>query len=170
MIEISNEQKFEVLIGQLEERYGAAHKIRERSTHFTLWITGMAIGLAWLLINDCVLGVGQRISLTVFTAALFFGACFLLKGLFRGAAINRATLARVEAALSLYDKDAYLPGESILPAAYRDPKPAKSHDCCTLLVWICIVAVALVAIIWTAPYPSDAGPSTVVTTTNKGDK
>jgi hypothetical protein len=153
-MDVSDNQKFDVLMAQLEERYGASHKIRERCTQFTLWITGMAIGLAWLLINECTLNLGQRIALTLFTLALFWGALFLLKGFLRGGATNRATLARIEAALGLYDAGMYLPGESILPAAYRTPKPTKSHDCCTLVVWLSVVAISLVAIIWTSPYPA----------------
>ncbi|NQT20108.1 MAG: hypothetical protein HQ592_10420, partial [Planctomycetes bacterium] len=85
-MQLSDDQKFQVLIAELEERYGASHKIRERSSQFTLWISGMAIGLAWVLINGCILSVGQRISLTVFTLALSFGALLLLRGLLRGAA------------------------------------------------------------------------------------
>ncbi len=168
-MEIGNEQKFQILMAQLEERYGASHKIRERCTHFTLWITGMAIGLAWLLINECMLSVPQRIALSCFTVALFGGALFLLRGLLRGAATNRATLARAEAALGLYDKDAFLPDESILPAAYRNPRPAKSHDCCTLVLWLCVVTASLLAIIWTAPGPTTASvPDIHTIETNTG--
>lgn len=51
MIQLNNDQKLQVLITELQERYNASHKIRERSTQFTLWISGMAIGLGWLLIS-----------------------------------------------------------------------------------------------------------------------
>ncbi len=36
MIHLNNDQKLQVLITELQERYNASHKIRERSIQFTL--------------------------------------------------------------------------------------------------------------------------------------
>lgn len=49
---LNENQKLQVLLADLQERYNASHKIRERSIKFTLWISGMAIGLGWLLISQ----------------------------------------------------------------------------------------------------------------------
>jgi hypothetical protein len=70
-MKLTDEQKFEVLKAELDERYNAAHKIRERSTQFTLWLSGMAIGLAWLLLSQNPLSSAQRTALTFLVLALF---------------------------------------------------------------------------------------------------
>ena len=63
MIHLNEDQKLQVLITELQERYNASHKIRERSIQFTLWISGMAIGLGWLLISQQTLVLTQKIAL-----------------------------------------------------------------------------------------------------------
>ena len=50
MIELDNNQKPQVLMHSFLESYNAAHQIRARSMQFVLLISGMAIGLSWLLI------------------------------------------------------------------------------------------------------------------------
>jgi len=77
-MKLDEDQKFQALLAELQERYRAAHKIRERSVQFTLWICGMAIGLGWLLISQENLMIPQRIALTLLTLALFTGTlCFI---------------------------------------------------------------------------------------------
>ena len=51
MIKLDDNQKLQVLMIGLQERYHASHQIRGRSIQFALWISGMAIGLSWLLIS-----------------------------------------------------------------------------------------------------------------------
>jgi uncharacterized membrane protein len=55
MIEIDNNNKLQMLMLILQERYNAAYLIRERSMQFVLWISGLAIGLSWLLIYQAPL-------------------------------------------------------------------------------------------------------------------
>jgi hypothetical protein len=43
---ISEEKKIDVLLSQLQERYDALHKMRDRSMQFVLWILGFGLGLA----------------------------------------------------------------------------------------------------------------------------
>ena len=61
--QLKDDQKIQVLLVQLQERYAAAHRMRERSTKFTIWLSGMAIGLAWLLITHQTLSFSQRFAL-----------------------------------------------------------------------------------------------------------
>ncbi len=150
-MDLSNDQRFDVLKAELEERYGSAHKIRERTTQFIVWISGMAIGLAWLLINDGIPSTPQRWALTLLVVALYLGTAHLLNGLHRGARSNREAMIRVERALGLFEKGLYLPEQSILPDVYTNTKPTWSHDSRTLPVWATIVAVILIALIWSAP-------------------
>ena len=51
-MKISEEKKLDVLLAQLQERYDALHKMRDRSMQFVLWILGLGLGMAWLLINE----------------------------------------------------------------------------------------------------------------------
>ena len=48
---LNDDQKFQVLIAGLAERYNAWHQMRARSTQFTLWILGLAIVVSWKLIQ-----------------------------------------------------------------------------------------------------------------------
>jgi ABC-type Fe3+ transport system permease subunit len=92
----------------LQERYNASHKIRERSTQFTLWISGMAIGLGWLLISRKTLVLPQKIALSLLIAALFAGTLYFIKGLRRGFQKNRGAMIKCEHALKMHDPDVYL--------------------------------------------------------------
>jgi len=150
-MELTNDQRFQVLMAELQERYDASHKIRERSMQFTLWISGMAIGLAWLLICDGVPSTSQRWALTFLVLALYLGTSHLLSGLHRGAGSNRTAMIRVEQALGLFEKGTYLPEQSVLPAVYTNTKPSWSHDSRTLPVWATLVALILIVLIWATP-------------------
>ncbi len=151
MTDITNEQKFQVLMAELQERYDSSHKIRDRSTQFTLWISGMAIGLSWLLVSEAVLSTLQKVAITLLTLALYFGAVFLIRALHKGAGANREAMIRIERALGMYEKGFYLQDVSLLPAQYGHTIPKWSHDSCTLPIWLTVVAVALLILTWTTP-------------------
>lgn len=127
MIPLSDDQKFQVLLAELAERYNAAHKIRERSTQFTLWLSGLAIGLAWLLVSQSPLSTSQRVGLTLLLATLFCGAFYFIAGLGRGFRTNREATARVERALGMYDSGVYFTDSSLLPAEYGRTNRKWSH-------------------------------------------
>jgi hypothetical protein len=54
-MEIPENQKIKVLMAQLEERYTASHKMRDRSMQFGLWILGLGLGMVWVLISKVTL-------------------------------------------------------------------------------------------------------------------
>ena len=155
MIDMTVEQKFQVLMAELQERYDSSHKIRDRSTQFTLWISGMAIGLAWLLVSESTLSPPQRLALTMLAAVLYLGASFLIHALQKGSRGNREAMIRVERALGMHEKGCYLPDIPLLPDQYGQTARKWSHDSCTLLVWLFLVALTLVILIWTAPCPQN---------------
>ena len=161
---LTNEQQFQVLMAELQQRYDAAHKIRERTTQFIVWISGLAIGVAWLLISDGLPSVSQRCALTFLVVALYLGTAHLLNGLHRGACSNREAMIRVERALGLFDKGLYLPVQSVLPDVYTNTKPTWSHDSRTLPLWATLIAVILIALIWAAPGKKCSEPSEKQTT------
>jgi hypothetical protein len=153
MMELTAEQKFQVLMAALQERYDSSHKIRDRSTQFTLWISGLAIGLAWLLVSEAALSVPQRLALTLLAAVLYLGALVVVRALQRGSCGNRDAMIRVERALGMHEKGCYLPDTSLLPDQYSQTKRKWSHDSCTLPLWLSLVALTLVILIWSSPCP-----------------
>jgi hypothetical protein len=148
---LKDEQKIEILLIQLQERYDAAHKMRERSTQFSIWLSGMAIGLAWLLINQGTLALPQRLSLTLLIATFWIGAGFFIMGMRKGFQRNRRTMIKVEQALGMYDDDAYIQNDSLLPESYSQTNKKWNDHFSTLCVWLCIVALSLIVLTWSCP-------------------
>lgn len=149
MMELSEDQKVQVLLAELQERYNASHKIRGRSTQFTLWISGMAIGLGWLLTSPREFEPSQRIALTLLIVALFAGSLYFLMGLRRGFQKNREAMIRSERALSMHDPGVFLAAVPLLPSEYSQTKWKWSHHFHTLYVWLILVAVSLLILTWT---------------------
>ena len=147
---MNDDQKFQTLLAVLSERYAASHKIRERSMEFTLWISGLAIGLAWLLISQGGLAVGQRVALAGLVIGLFIGTMHFMLGLARGAKNNRAALISVEQALGMHTPGYFVETTALLPSEYTKHDTRWSHHFCTLHVWLTIVALALLSLVWTS--------------------
>ena len=136
MVILNEDQKFQVLITELQERYNAAHKIRERSIRFTLWISGMAIGLGWLLICQKSLALSQRFALTLLIFALFAGTLYFLLGLKRGSQKNRKAMINCEHALGMHDSGFFLAEQALLPVEYSSTKKKWSDHFHTLFAWM----------------------------------
>lgn len=154
MVKLSEDQKLQVLLVELQERYNASHKIRARSIQFTLWISGMAIGLGWLLISQKPLFFSQRAALTLLIAALFAGTVYFIMGLRRGFRKNREAMIRCERALGMHEPGIYLNDQSLLPAEYSTTERKWSDHFFTLCVWLILVAMALFILTWSCPNPT----------------
>lgn len=150
---LSENQKIQVLLAELQERYNASHRIRERSIRFTLWISGMAIGLGWLLITQKTLMFSQRIALTLLILALFAGTLYFIMGLKRGFRKNRESMINTERALGMYDPGTYLEEISLLPEEYSQLKGRWSNHFHTLYGWLILVTIAMLILTWTSPQP-----------------
>lgn len=158
--QLTYELKFQALLAQLEERYNASHNMRERGTQFTLWITGMAIGLAWLLISNAGLSSTQRIALTLLIGALTAGSVVFLKNLRKGFDNNRKTMIACERSLGMHDKGTFLKDLPLLPEAYAENRRRWGDHFNTLILWVSIVALALILLTWTSPQvPAATTPS-----------
>ena len=151
MVQLKDDQKIQVLLIQLQERYAAAHKMRERSTKFTIWLSGMAIGLAWLLISQKTIVLSQRIALTLLIMTLWTGVGIFILGLRKGFQNNRQAMIKSERALGMYETGIYLQEDSLLPVAYKRTKGKWNDHFSTLCVWLCIVALSLLILAWTCP-------------------
>ena len=151
MIHLNEDQKLQVLLAELQERYNASHKIRERSTQFTLWISGMAIGLGWVLISHNALLFSQRVALTILITALFGGTLYFMMGLKRGLRKNREAMIGIERALGMHDLDMYLKDAPLLPTEYAQAKGKWGDHFITLYAWIVLVAMFLLILTLTCP-------------------
>ena len=151
MVQLKDDQKIQVMLIQLQERYSAAHKMRERSTKFTIGLSGMAIGLAWLLISHQTLSLSQRLALTLLIGTLWTGAGVFILGLRKGFQRNRKAMIKSERALGMYETGIYLKDSCLLPEAYKQTKGKWNDHFTTLCVWLCFVAISLLILAWTCP-------------------
>ena len=119
---LNEHQKMQVQLSELQERYSAARKMRERSIQFILWISGMPISLGWLLIGQKALVLSQRIALTLLVLALFTGTSYFILRLQRGFRKNREAMIRCERALGMHKPGVYLTDCALLPSEYDKTK------------------------------------------------
>ena len=148
MVELTQEQQFQVLMAQLQERYTAWHHIRGRSTQFSLWIVGMAIALSWKLIEIPCANVPQRIAATVLVTLLAAVSIYFLSGLATGMKHTRKALIRIEAALGNHEPNYYLQGKALLPSQYKSTKTRPSSHFLTLYALLSVTAGYLLFAIW----------------------
>jgi len=167
---LNEDQKLQVLLADLQERYNSSHRIRERSIKFTLWISGMAIGLGWLLISQKGLVIPQRVALTLLVMALFAGTIYFLMGLRRGFRKNREAMINCERALGMHDSGVYLADKPLLPFEYSRTNRKWSDHFHTLYAWLILVAVSLLILTWTCPAPKKNISTTIKTEQNRGGK
>ena len=170
-VQLKDDHKIQVLLIELQERYAAAHKMRERSIRFTIWLSGMAVGLAWMLISHKTLVLSQRLALTLLISTLWAGAGIFILGLRKGFQSNRIAMIKSELALCMYEPGIYLKEESLLPATYKQTNSKWNDHFSTLCIWLCVVALSLLALAWTCPDHAKIGlsPNEQIEQT-KGDK
>lgn len=148
VVTLSQEQQFQVLMAQLQERYTAWHHIRARSTQFILWIVGMAIALSWKLIEAPCANVPQRIAATILVTLLASVSVYFLGGLATGCKHTRTALIRIETALGNHEPNYYLQGEALLPNQYKSTKARPSSHFLTLYTLLAVTACYLLFAIW----------------------
>lgn len=150
-MEISEEKKLEILLVQLQERYEALHKMRDRSMQFVLWILGLGLGMAWLLINEIDLTCNQQKAITGLLILLGFTTFWFVYGIERGFKINRRTIIKIENVLKLHERDFYGIPEPILPIQFAKEKIKWTDHFKTLYVIIVTVFIALIVLTWANP-------------------
>jgi len=143
-MEIPEEKKLDILMAQLKERYTALHNMRDRSTHFALWIVGLGLGMAWLLISQVRLSTLQAIELVIFLIAVGIFSINLIRAIERGFDNNRDVMVKIEKLLRLYEKGAYGPGDSILPKEFSGTRFKWSGHFPTLYMLMTTVFVLLI--------------------------
>lgn len=147
-MEISEEKKLEILLAQLQERYEALHKMRDRSMQFVLWILGFGLGMAWLLINEAALTCIQQWAITLLLVLLGIATFLFVCGIERGFEASRKIIIKLETVLKLYEQDFYTKKEFILPPEYADEKKRWTDHFKTLYVIIISVFITLIVLTW----------------------
>jgi hypothetical protein len=150
-MKISEEKKLDVLLAQLQERYDALHKMRDRSMQFVLWILGLGLGLAWVLINERALTCNQQKVITGLLILLGFATFLFLYGIEQGFRTNHQIVINIETSLKLYEKDFYGVHESILPIRFSKEERKWTDHFKTLYVIVITVFIALIVLTWANP-------------------
>jgi hypothetical protein len=153
-MEIPEEKKVEILLAQLQERYEALHKMRDRSMQFVLWILGLGLAMAWLLINETALTCLQQWAITCLLFFLGFATFWFIYGIERGFKTIRQVVIKLETALKLYDQDFYGIHESILPVRFTIEKTRWTDHFKTLHMIIITVFLSLIVLTWANPCKS----------------
>jgi hypothetical protein len=123
-----NEQKVDVLLAALEERYTSLHNIRSRVESSGTWIIGLSLGAGgWLLQSDASITCLQKMVLTagVFAAFVVF-RYFYLADLRRGFCAQQRVAAKIETALGLFSPGEFGIEDTIYPAKWKSAGTAKS--------------------------------------------
>lgn len=121
-IELTEEQKINILLSALGERYNSIHIIRERVQNICIWTLGILLTAAgWLVQSSVVLGIKQKILYSFILLIAFIVVRFLyLKDLSKGFKSQQSVASRIESALSLYEKDVFVTSEnSIYPKKWE---------------------------------------------------
>ena len=151
-MEIDEKQKLTVLLSLLNERYNAAHKMREKSLQFTMWILGLAVALVWILVSGTYLICFQKLVLTALVVILGFSAISFLRSLESGAAKNHKVMIELEKALGCYDKGTYLASEALLPESFkRDYRGSWRSHFKSIYILVIPIALLIVLLIWASP-------------------
>lgn len=148
LVTLSDDQRFQVLMAQLGERYSAWHQMRSRSMQFTLWILGLAVAVSWKLLQEPCADSYQRIAATVLVLSMGGASLYFLTSLARGVQKNREALINVETALGNHATGQFLQERAVLPAEYTDTRPRPSSHFRTLYTLLTVTFLYLLAAIW----------------------
>jgi len=121
MNNIDDNNKIEILISNLEERYKSIHTIRDRVQNIGLWILGI-LGSAggWIIQSDVNLHFWDKI---IYLLALFITYHIVryhyLEDLNKGFKNQQKTAVRIEKSLQLFTPNFFSTEESILPESWE---------------------------------------------------
>lgn len=121
-MDVTVQQKIEILLVALQERYSSVHIIRERVQSVSLWILGILLSASgWLFQSDICLTLAQKILYTV----LSLGIWYILKKLYfsdleKGFNSQRKILVKIEDSLGFYKKSHFSESDDTLyPKEWR---------------------------------------------------
>lgn len=159
-MKIEDDQKINVLLALLNERYNASHKMRERSFKFALWIFGLLIGGgSWILLNGSTLTIVQKAELTVILSLTSIFTFWFIQAIKKGFDTNWTVTVKIEESIQLYDKGVFLDSESLFPESYKNAgRTSMSSHFITLYVWLASTLIVLLLMIWFSSFVNDVKP------------
>ncbi|MDI6716717.1 MAG: hypothetical protein QME63_07220 [Actinomycetota bacterium] len=160
-MQIDEKDKVNILIGLLNERYNASHKMRERSQSFAIWILGIGIAVIGLLLTGQAISISEKWLLIGFVILVWLLSVYYLRSIERGFQNNRSVMINLERVLGCYDKGVYLKSKSLFPPEYANSKDhlsayekmkcyLRSHFI-PMYAWITVVALMVGLMIWYSP-------------------
>ncbi len=158
-INYKEDNKIQILLAELSERYASSHHIRERNTKVILWICGMALGLSWLILDKREVFIYQKISITIIVFLLFSMIFLFLKSQKKGFENNRKAMLTIEKALGMYETGVFIKNKSLLPKEYTETKQKWSDQSIIWQIWIIITVFVLLVSIWSIPTLKDKNES-----------
>lgn len=122
-MKIEPNNKVDILLAALEERYTSLHKIRDRVQTIGIWALGLLLGAGgWVLQSEVTFTCQQRI-LAIFgvMAAFVVLRFFYFADQQKGFNSQQSAAARIENALGLFATDVFdESGESIYPKNWQN--------------------------------------------------
>jgi len=147
-MQINDVKKIDILLNLLIERYQAAHRMRERSLSFAIWILGFAIAMFWILLDKTTLILSQKIVLTIFLVIISFLTKKFLNFIEVGFNKNRMIMVNIEEVLGCYKSNLYIEGKALYPEEYKNLDIKKTSHFNSLYFWIWTVTAFLISLIW----------------------
>jgi|CXWL01.1.fsa_nt_gi hypothetical protein len=144
---MSNDKQ-NLLLELLKERYEAAHQMRQRGQNFTVWILGLGIALAWKLLDGNALDSIHKIIITVFVLGIAYYSKDFIECIEMGFERNRELIKTIEEELGLYADGFCKSGAPLYPHSYRDLSKKNTHHFSSLKRLLCSVQIFLISFIW----------------------
>lgn len=123
---ISHEQKVQILLHALEERYKSIHTIRDRLQNVSLWVLGLFVTAGgWLLQSNNTFLLKEKVffSIAILVSVIVLRA-FYLNDLEKGFRAQQRIQAKIEDALGLCSPGVYTES-SIYPKEWSDSGTKK---------------------------------------------
>jgi hypothetical protein len=121
-MKIRDEEKINVLIHALDERYKSIHTIRERVQTVSIWILGILLGASgWLFQSNTCFSLYQKIFSVVLLSIVWVALrWFYFDDLQKGFNGQRQVAAKLEKSLGLFGEGIYADSnDSIYPKTWE---------------------------------------------------
>ena len=148
---LSNDDKVAVLINQLNERYNSAHRMRERSLKFSIWIMGFAVALIWILLKGEALTPFQKTVLTIIVGICTLASFWFLLSIQKGFGKNKELMIDLEKALGLFKEGEYVESKVLFPSDYKKKKKSLWSHFHSIYFLLFPVSILLIILIWISP-------------------
>jgi hypothetical protein len=118
-MEISEQDKVQILLAQLDRRYEGIEKIRERVYSISIWTLGIFLGAAGLIVQGNVqLSLPAKIFLALAEALALVAILFYIRDLERGFRNQFQVVVQIEILLGLGKQGFFAPEEALYPSEW----------------------------------------------------